>query len=102
MTGGHTARSISRAGVPVTGARKRVAEDNERLSDTNPAEKLRPGDPDPSAPRDAEADGSLAAPGRPTRRSPTWRTAPRGYILSKKSGKNSEMRQIEANRGRHS
>lgn len=55
-----------------------MAEDNERLSDTNPAEKLRPGDPDPSAPRDAEADGSLAAPGRPTRRSPTWRTAPRG------------------------
>ena len=30
------------------------------------------------------------------------RTAPRGYILSKKSGKNPEMRQIEANRGRHS
>jgi hypothetical protein len=32
----------------------------------------------------------------------TLRTAPRGYILSKKSGKNPEMRQIEANRGRHS
>ena len=30
----------------------------------------------------------------------TLRTAPRGYILSKKSGKNPEMRQIEANRGR--